>query len=70
MNLHGIHLYRNGISAVNQSIEAVINNDGWNDRATKLMSLLKIDLTNKTTTEINFQASSETYYECAFSIFL
>lgn len=33
-------------------------------------ALLKINLTNKTTTEINFQASSETYYEYAFSIFL
>ena len=33
-------------------------------------TILKIDLTNKTTSEVIFQASSETYYECAFSIFL
>lgn len=33
-------------------------------------AILRIDLTNKTTSEVIFQASSDTYYECTFSIFI
>ena len=33
-------------------------------------AILRIDLTKKTTSEVIFQASSDSYYECAFSIFI